>query len=155
MPHPHNQAERRWPILQQCNRGFNLAMYMIWLLKNNGVEVKFIDTSRLSDRARKRIYDTIIPLAAAKKYSIRRVFGTKHQSGIRFGVEVPALLEYEESGEQPTDIYPRGWSPNYRRRDIFTILQRLNELLRQSFGDKYRQVDRIIDYRLVERRVAQ
>jgi hypothetical protein len=147
-----DEEGRTWPILQLCNKWFNLVMYMLWLLKNNGVDVEIIDTSKLSERARKKVYDTVIPLAAARKYSIRRVFGTKHQSGIRFGVEVPALLVYEENAGQPTDIYPRGWSPNRRRRDIVTVLQYLNGLLRHTFGEEYRQVDRIINYKLIERR---
>jgi len=53
------------------------------------------------------VYASVIPLSVSKKYRIRRVFGTKNQSGIRFGIQVPAILVFEEGGLSPVDIYPR------------------------------------------------
>jgi hypothetical protein len=41
-----------------------------------------------------------------KKFGIRRVFGSRRRSGWLFGREVPALLVYEEEGEDPVDVYP-------------------------------------------------
>ena len=98
---------RRWPILQNCNVGFGKVMYLMWLLKGQGVECEIIDTALLSEHEIKQVYMSIIPLAEAKKHSIRRVFGTKHQSGIRFGVQVPTLLVYGGVEHNLIDVYPR------------------------------------------------
>lgn len=100
-----NLAGIRLPILQKCNWGFPLAMYDLWLLKQNGIHCQLIDTAYLSQDTLKATYDTAIPLAIAKKYNIRRVFGTKHQSGTRFGVDVPALFVYTDR-RILKDIYP-------------------------------------------------
>lgn len=35
------------------------------------------------------------------------MFGIKHQSGIRFGIQVPAPFVYVETGQSLVDVYPR------------------------------------------------
>jgi len=55
------------------------------------------------------VYDVYIKAclpSILKKYAIRKVFGTKRNSGVLFAKEVPALLVYDDYQELPVDTYP-------------------------------------------------
>jgi hypothetical protein len=103
---PDENMEVKRPVLQECNAYFYPAMYMLWLLRQNGVNSTIIDTFKMDDAERKAIYESLIPLAISKKYKIRTVFGTKHETGIRFGIQVPALLVFKQRIRAPVNVYP-------------------------------------------------
>ncbi len=82
-------------------------MYLLWVLNKRGIPTEIVDVSRMPKEQIQNAYAEAIPLAVSRKFRIRRVFGTKHQSGSRFGKEVPALLVYNGEQEELIDIYPR------------------------------------------------
>ena len=88
------------------NEGFKEVMYLLWLLNKRGISTEIIDTTSLPQCELKRAYEEAIFPAIARKYQIRKIFGTKHISGFRFGKEVPALLVYDKLQQHPTDVYP-------------------------------------------------
>ena len=93
--------------LQRCNVGFSVVMYLLWMLNQRGIHTEIVDASCMPEEQIQSAYAEAIPLAVSRKFRIRRVFGTKHQSGSRFGKEVPALLVYKGEQEKLIDIYPR------------------------------------------------
>ena len=101
------RATRRRDTLQRCNVGFSVVMYLLWLLDRKGIPTEIVDVNNIPEEERGRAYSEIIPLAVSKKFRIRRVFGTKHESGSRFGKEVPALLIYDGEPKYLVDVYPR------------------------------------------------
>jgi hypothetical protein len=103
---------------------------LLWLLNKQSIDTEIIDTLHLTKEELNTIYGSVIQLAVSKKHSIRRVFGTKHQSGIRFGVQVPALLVYEHDLESPIAIYPHEEKDKVGWYDAITINQYLLSLLR-------------------------
>jgi len=74
--------------------------------EEKGIESKIIDTKDIEEP---EVYDVYIKAclpSILKKYAIRKVFGTKRNSGVFFAKEVPALLVYDEYQELPVDTYP-------------------------------------------------
>ena len=143
---------RRRTIMQGYNQGFHLVLYLLWLLEERGINTEIIDTYKLSEEELKEVYNSIFPLSIKKKYGIRRVFGTKHESGKRFGVEVPALLVYD-GGMSLTDVYPR--KPYELRPHLSypkTIVHFLFDLLNKVNGFPKEQMGRITGEQRLKRR---
>ena len=136
---------RRYPILQECNAGFPYVMYLLWLLKNNGTITEIVDSNLLSKVQLRSTYESAIPVSVSKKYRIRTVFGTKHSCCSRFGVEVPALLVYEEEGQPLIDIYPhiRTEKMIMEEARIATISSYLLYLYWQVSGKPWKQLHSI------------
>ncbi len=72
-----------------------------------GIPTEIVDVSCMSEEQIQNAYTEAIPLAISKKFRMRRVFGTKHQSVSRFGKEVPALFVYGDEQGKLIDFYPR------------------------------------------------
>lgn len=47
-----------------------------------------------------------VPSSVKKKYKIGHIFGTQRKSAVYFGKEQPALLVYQNGGEESTDVSP-------------------------------------------------
>ena len=142
---------RRRTTMQEYNKGFHLVMYLLWLLERRGIKSEIIDTAIMFPDERKEVYESIIPLSVQKKHGIRRVFGTKHESGTRFGIEVPALLVYEDDMTL-NDIYPR---KPYELKEYIDypvqIVQCLVDLLSKVDGLPTKQIGRLTK-RIIEKR---
>jgi len=95
------------PADNQANAGLNEAMERLHRLRDRGIACEKIDTALLPDETIYKAYVDAWTPSIAKKFGIRRVFGTRRRSGCYFGREVPALLVYEDDSESPIDIYPR------------------------------------------------
>ncbi|MFC1902845.1 hypothetical protein ACFLX4_02095 [Chloroflexota bacterium] len=98
---------RRRYTLQRCNVGFSVVMYQLWVLNKKDIPTEIVDVNCMPEEQIQNAYAEAIQLAVSRKFMIRRVFGTKHRSGFRFGKEVPALLVYEGEQEKLIDVYPR------------------------------------------------
>ncbi|KSV18124.1 hypothetical protein DA01_04415 [Dehalococcoides mccartyi] len=123
--------------MQDCNDHIGRVLMELWEFSADGLNVELTDIAMLSDQQVSEIYKSIIPLSIAHKYSIRRVFGTKHTSGDRFGRQVPALLAYDEAGKL-FDIYPRmkirqaACRGEKRSHYPITIFEGLEDIYRRS-----------------------
>jgi hypothetical protein len=95
-------------------------------LEKRGIECEYVDTNGLSHSSLQEIYIDAVTPSVRKKYGIRRVFGTRRQSGIFFGKQVPALLVYEAHGRYPTDVYP-----HVERGRTVTVEEYLRMMLRR------------------------
>ncbi len=74
--------------------------------KEKGIKYRIIDTKDAGEPEVYDVYQTACLPSILKKYAIRKVFGTKRNSGIFFAKEVPALLVYDEYQVLPVDTYP-------------------------------------------------
>jgi hypothetical protein len=72
------------------------------LAKSGKVELKVVETAKMTGAERFAEYARAIVPSIFNKYQVRKVFGTNRQSGIFFGREEPALLV---EGKR-NDIYP-------------------------------------------------
>lgn len=95
------------PADTPANAGLGAALDRLPQLRDLDISCQKIDTADLSDGAVYQAYAAAWAPAISKKFGIRRVFGTRRRSGCYFGREVPALLVYEDDGEEPSDVYPR------------------------------------------------
>jgi hypothetical protein len=100
-------SSEKIPSAVSFNNGIEYVMYLLWLVSQKGVGVEIMDTARMSDNDVQAAYKSAQIPSIAKKLSIRRIFGTKHESGHKFGREVPALIVYDGTGH-PIDVYPHG-----------------------------------------------
>jgi len=96
----------------------------MWVLNGQGINTEVIETSSLAEEELAEAYLEVVRLAVSKKYRIRRVFGTKHTSMSRFGKEVPALLVYEDTIKELSDVYPR----IERKEKVKTIMYFIQDL---------------------------
>ncbi len=125
-------TENTFLSYKMYNSGFYKAIYLMWLLgsdDNVGVNAHIIETSLLSDVELKNGYQDAIKASISNKRYIRRIFGTAHTSGFRFGKSVPALIIYKDG--KPIDVYPHAkkeGDANYRfSTTIFEFLELLVE----------------------------
>lgn len=111
-----------------ANRGFRLEEIraMLEQLEAGGVQLELVETSALSDEALRKAYAEAIVPSVYKKYRVRRVFGSKRDSGCLFGKRVPALVVYEGENRHPTDVYPHEEGGR-----VVTIREFLEGLLQQ------------------------
>ena len=73
--------------------------------KQLGVNVEIVDTSRISDKERMKLYLDSIVGSVIQKATIRRVFGSNRDPGCKFGRQVPAMQIID--AEVCVDIYPQ------------------------------------------------
>ena len=108
-----------------CNAGFAEALRNATLLERNNI-CRVVDIGEEPDEELQRAYDQAVGAAVIQKYQIRRVFGTRRQSGIYFGSEVPALLVIPTllGSQNAEDVYP-----HIREGRCVTIREALDELL--------------------------
>lgn len=71
-----------------------------------GVPCESIDTKNLAKSELFKYYLHACTPSIHKRYKIRRIFGTRRQSGIFFGKEQPALIVYKKSNRIPDDVFP-------------------------------------------------
>jgi hypothetical protein len=89
-----------------CNDGIDKALERLEELRSRGIDVKVVDTARLSDQEIQANYFRAIQPSVRKKYSVRQIFGSRSRSGWLFGRAVPALLVQEPSGKAVADVFP-------------------------------------------------
>ena len=96
------------PIEDDANKGFDLADIKATLqrLRQLGVSAETIEISTMAEEKLSNLYSEATLPAVFKKYHVRQVFGSKRNSGFRFGKQVPALLVYEPGNKYPSDVYP-------------------------------------------------
>lgn len=117
------------PMDVQPNQGFDLGKIRVLLvqLERLGVSWESLDTSKMSQEELSNLYFEAVAPAVNRKYHVRQVFGSKRQSAIFFGREVPALLVYEPARKYASDIYPHraGDSTVTIRRFLEDLLKKL------------------------------
>ena len=95
------------PADTPANAGLDVVLDRLPQLCDLDISCQKIDTADLPDATVYQAYAAAWAPAISKKFGIRRVFGTRRRSGCYFGREVPALLVYEDDGDEPSDVYPR------------------------------------------------
>ncbi len=85
---------------------------------------EILNTDSMSDEDRLSLYHSVVPLSVKYKFQIRRVFGSRRFCGTYFGLQVPALLIYNES-DGITDVFPKRFRGQFR-----TISDYISELER-------------------------
>ena len=114
------------PIPVPCNEGFSEAMNLLWILKQHGIASEIIDTEPMSEEGLYNEYMSAVVPSVHKKFKLRQIFGSRRRSGYLFGLEVPALIVYEEGQQHPIDVYP-----HEEQGRVITIREYLEDLLIQ------------------------
>lgn len=73
-------------------------------LQSLGVTTKIHDTAGWDSGKLSDVYQRAINPSMAKKFAIRRIFGSARESGFLFGKEVPAIIIQNEGKD--IDVYP-------------------------------------------------
>ena len=93
------------------------------LSRNSDVNTQVIDAGKIEEADRQKLYFSIVPLSVRLKFQIRRVFGSRRIAASLFGLQVPALLVYEQDDENPVDVYPTS-----HKGHVVTISEYFTEL---------------------------
>lgn len=117
-------SEKVKPVNAPVNRGIKDVPRMLEKVKEKGVLVEMINIDNLSSEEKLEKYLDAASASVIKKYKIRQIFGTRRQSAVFFGREVPALIVYDEKGNV-TDVYP-----HEKIFGIKTIWDFLNEVIK-------------------------
>lgn len=114
----------RTAILKElpCNAGIDKALERIEEFRSQGIDVRVVDTTRMSEQELWADYSRATEPSIWKKYSVRQIFGSRSRSGWLFGRGVPALLVQEPSGNAVADVFPHNESGR-----IITIHDALNQ----------------------------
>jgi hypothetical protein len=88
-----------------CNAGIGEALERIDNLARKGMNMRIVDTARMSEGEIRTAYMKVTIPSVMNKYSIRQIFGSQRQAGFMFGRGVPALIVQNESGRM-TDVFP-------------------------------------------------
>jgi hypothetical protein len=96
-------------------------------LEQYGIPCELLDIANKSQDEIYKIYSEAIVPSVMKKVGIRRVFGSKRQSALLFGKQVPALLIYRN--EEVDDVYPqfKKWAGH---KELVTIEKYLEDFLK-------------------------
>jgi hypothetical protein len=90
------------------NRDYSLVESKLTdLSRDLSVETQILDTRRIKEADRQKLYFSIVPLSVRQRFQIRRVFGSRRIAASLFGLQVPALIIYEGNEENPIDVYPK------------------------------------------------
>jgi len=89
-----------------CNDGIDEALKRLEELRSEGVDVKIVDTARMSDQEIQANYFRAIQPSVRKKYSVRQIFGSLSRPAWLFARGVPALVVQEPPGEAVADVFP-------------------------------------------------
>ena len=103
-----------------CNARIDEVLARIEELRSQGVDLKVVDTARMSEQEIQADYMRAIQPSVRKKYSVRQTFGSLNRPAWLFGRAVPALVVQEPSGEI-ADVFPHNESGK-----IVTIHDALN-----------------------------
>ncbi len=104
-----------------CNARIDEVLARIEELRSQGVDLKVVDTARMSEQEIQADYMRAIQPSVRKKYSVRQTFGSRSRSGWLFGRGVPALVIQDPSGNAVADVFPHNESGK-----IVTIHDALN-----------------------------
>jgi hypothetical protein len=105
----------------RCNAEIDKALERVEELRARGVDVKIVDTARLSEQEIQADYTRAIQPSVTNKYSVRQMFGSRKRAGWLFGRGVPALLVQDSTGQGIADVFPHNESGK-----IVTIQDALN-----------------------------
>lgn len=97
----YSSDEREGPFKGDLKKFFMLLEQA----EKGRIECKKVDTSKLAIEELSQAYFKAVVPSVHKKFRIRKVFGTRKNSGCFFGKQVPALLVFEDK-TYPEDVYP-------------------------------------------------
>jgi hypothetical protein len=107
-----------------------------------GIEVELVDTTRISDDERMKLYSDSIVGSVMQKAAIRRVFGSNRSPGTSFGRYVPAL-QVMKAGFC-VDVYPQTRSiVDGQRKTILTYLESAVKALEFHSSERYLEYARL------------
>src|SRR5258708_7604801 len=104
-----------------CNDGIDKALERLEELRSQGIDVKVVDTARMSEQELWANYFRATEPSIRKKDSVRQTFGSRKRPAWLFGRGVPALLIQDSSGQGIADVFPHNESGK-----IVTIHDALN-----------------------------
>jgi len=88
-----------------CNDGIDEVLDRLEELRSQGVDVKVVDTTRMTEQEIQSDYIKAIQPSVRRKYAVRQTFGSRGRSGWLFGRGVPALVVRDISGGI-VDVFP-------------------------------------------------
>jgi hypothetical protein len=90
-----------------ANQGFSEVLDILKKLKKERKVVsEIVDTKNFSKENLWDVYSQAMVPSVFKKFKLRQIFGSRRRSASFFGREVPALLVFEKTEDQPEDVYP-------------------------------------------------
>jgi len=90
-----------------ANRGFSEVLEILRKLKKEKkVIFDIVDTKKFSKENLWDVYSQAMIPSVFKKFKVRQIFGSRRRSASFFAREVPALLVFEKTENQPEDVYP-------------------------------------------------
>src|SRR5260370_37758727 len=104
-----------------CNDGIDKVLERLEEFRSRGIDVKVVETARMSEQEIQANYFRAIEPSIRKKYSVRQTFGSRSRPAWLFGRAVPALLVQDSSGQGLADVFPHNESGT-----IVTIHDALN-----------------------------
>lgn len=113
-----------------------------------GLEVEIVDTNKISDDERMKLYFDSIVGSVIQKAAIRRVFGSNRNPGLSFGRDVPALQIIR--GDICVDVYPQQRSiVDGQKKTILTYLESSLKALEFHSSERYLEYAKLsFEYKL-------
>jgi hypothetical protein len=101
-----------------------------------GLTVELVDTNRISEEERMKLYFDSVVGSVIQKAAIRRVFGSNRNPGLMFGRSVPALQIIKDG--LCVDVYPQKRSiVDGQERTILTYLEGSLKALELHSSERY------------------